>query len=142
MLWAHEQGARVFALGQSFALTSNGPLTFKRQWGARVVRDTHNRSYWNFYGKNLPGQLRSHLTDLGFISELDGKYYQVLLPNPAEPVDDEKLATHLLHLSKFGVTGLMLISADGLMQLILPDAVREDSSGRRYLAVPQLVAHS
>jgi hypothetical protein len=141
MQWAHERGARKFALGQTFPLNSNGPLMYKRQWGARVHRDTHNHLKWSFYGNKLPDGLRSHLTDLGFISELDGNYYQALLPNPAEPVDGEKLSTHLLHLSRFGVAGLMSISADGEKRLIMPDAVREDQSGRRYLAVPHLAAH-
>jgi hypothetical protein len=140
LLWAHKLGARVFVLGTSFALTSNGPFNFKRQWGTRVARVPYNHDNWSFFGKDLSSQLREYLSELGLITEVDGKYYQVLLHIPSGPDSEAKLANQLFHLSRCGIVGMMLISAEGEKQLIPSEAVRQDPTGRRYLADPHFSA--
>jgi hypothetical protein len=135
MHWAHEQGARRYSLGLSFPLTSNGPFNFKRQWGARVDRDTINPSNWSFIGKDLSSPLREHLDKLGLITEIGGKHYQVRLYDPAKTGSETNIADELRHISNCGLAGIAVISPHGGEQLLLAESLKQDAAEQPYLTV-------
>jgi hypothetical protein len=112
MDWARRNGLRLFDFGASRAQTGNGTFNFKRQWGTRVyaMHDVHTE--WVFYGENLSSALREHLNELGFICEIDGQHYQVVLLNPKERPGDADLAQKQKDAARCGLDGVLFISPE------------------------------
>lgn len=140
MQWAHQQGARRYNMGSSFPLTANGPFNFKRQWGTRVYPEKGNNEQWSFLGRNLSERMCAHLNRLGLITEIAGKYYQVLLSGPSEPVDEEKLADQLHHASRSGLAGIAVIYPGGESRLISARAAEQEFSEKSTLPLHQFHA--
>jgi hypothetical protein len=78
-LWGQSQGAKVFDMGGSHAWRSHGSFTFKRRWGAKVIRRRRIFATWTFLAQYLSPALQTHINKLGFISEIDNKFYTILL---------------------------------------------------------------
>jgi hypothetical protein len=110
MDWARSNGLRLFDFGASRAQTANGTFNFKRQWGTQVVpeRDVHTK--WVFYGEELSPPLRHHLNEQGFISEVDGLHYRIVLLGLGEGLTDAELAYERQNASRWGLGGILLVS--------------------------------
>lgn len=110
-LWGHSQGAQVFDMGGSHGWHSHGSFSFKRRWGARVVRRRRIYATWTFLAQNLSPALQAHLNKVGFISEIEDKFYMIWLedvstsPAPAELQPDRTETAQEL-----GLAGWALVS--------------------------------
>ncbi len=109
--WAHEQDARTLDLGGSHAYRSNGAFAYKRRWRARVARRKRIYSTWTFLAQNPSPSLQDHINRLGFITEIDGGFYGVLLSNDAMPVSEDEIAEELKAAERDGLDGLVLVTA-------------------------------
>jgi hypothetical protein len=110
MDWARCNGLRCFDFGASRAQTANGTFNFKRQWGTRVASQHDIHTEWVFYGESLPLRLRRHLNEQGFVSEVDGLHYRVVLLGPGEELTDTESAHERRNASRCGLDGILLIS--------------------------------
>jgi hypothetical protein len=112
MDWARRNNLCRFDFGASRAQTSNGTFNFKRQWGTHVyaMHDVHTE--WVFYSENLSPALRDHLNELGFISAIDDRHYQVLLLNPEEQPGEADAAQKQKDAAHCGLDGVLLISPE------------------------------
>jgi len=116
--WAHEQGAHCFDFGGSLPMTADGAFMFKRQWGTKLIRFQENYTQWKFFGNNIPVKLRDHLNERGFISEISGEFYQVMLLDPGESVKETDLTHRLKTIAQYGLAGFVMISPGGEKSLI------------------------
>ncbi len=110
--WGHSQGAKIYDMGGSHAWRSNGVFDSKRRWGARVVRRKRIYGVWTFLAQNLSPSLQDHINKLGFISEIDAKFYGILLSTDTAPVAETDVNKQLLAVKKQGLDGLVVISAN------------------------------
>jgi hypothetical protein len=86
-LWGHSQGAQVFDMGGSHGWHSHGSFSFKRRWGARVTRRRRIYATWTFLAQNLSPALQAHINKLGFISEIDDKFYMICIEDTSASLD-------------------------------------------------------
>jgi hypothetical protein len=109
MTWGRNQGARLFDVGGSHAWCSNGAFTNKRRWKAQVVRRKRIYSVWTFLAQDPSSALRDRINKLGFISEIGGKFYSVLLSSDkatAKPDGNQQIWDS----KKQGLDGLLVIA--------------------------------
>jgi hypothetical protein len=110
--WARDQRAKIYDMGGTHAWRSNGSFNTKRRWGARVVKRKRIHGTWTFLAQNLSPSLQTRLNELGFISEVDGQFYGILLSidptSIAETDVDEKSSA----MRRQGLDGLVVISAN------------------------------
>lgn len=109
--WAYSQGAKIFDMGGTHAWRSNGSFVFKQRWGTRVVRRKRIYGAWTFLAQNLSPSLQDYLNKLGFISEIDGNFYGVLLSVDAASISEAKVSQELSTMKKQGLDGLVVVSA-------------------------------
>jgi hypothetical protein len=107
--WACEQGAKFLDLGGSLAWNSNGPFVNKRRWGARVVRRKRIYGSWTFLAQDLSPSLQDYINKLGFISEINARFYSVLLNAGMAPVTEADANKRLLDAKKQGLDGLLVV---------------------------------
>jgi hypothetical protein len=110
--WAQDQGAKTFNMGSTSAWCSNPVFTFKRRWGARVVRRQRIYGTLTILGSRLSARLRNHLNRLEFITEVDGKFYRVLLASENSSGTETVVNKKLLAAKKEGLDGLLVLSTD------------------------------
>jgi hypothetical protein len=110
-VWGQSQGAKVFDMGGSHAWHSHGSFTFKRRWGAKVTRRRRIFPTWIFLAQHLSPELQAQINKLGFISEIDNKFYTILLEDkpiclelPERQYNTSEMAQEL------GLAGWALIS--------------------------------
>jgi hypothetical protein len=130
MVWAHDKGAKILDMGGTHAWRSNGSFTFKQGWGARVVRRRKIYGTWTFLAQNLSPALRDHINRLGFISEIGGKFYGILLSAGTAFAEETYIRKELLAAQQQGLAGLAvvlpnakMIIYDSASQLIVEEAV-------------------
>jgi hypothetical protein len=109
--WAYQQGARTYDMGGTRPWRSDGVFIYKSRWRAKVVRRRRIYGVWTFIAQNLSPALRDHINRLGFISEIDGKFYGVLLNGDTDSTETD-VNQELLAVGKQGLDGLVIISAD------------------------------
>jgi hypothetical protein len=112
MVWGHDQGAKIFDLGGTRARRSNGSFTFKRSWGAQVARRRRIYGVWTFLAQNLSPSLQNYLNKLGFIGEIDEKFYGVLLSADAASISEAQINKELSTIKKQGLDGLAVVLAN------------------------------
>lgn len=95
IVWARDQGAQIFDMGGTRAWRSNGSFASKQSWGAQVIRRRKIYSTWTFLAQNLSPSLQDHINQLGFIGEIDGKFYRILLDTEATPTPETNLQNEL-----------------------------------------------
>ena len=61
---------------------------------------------------NLSIPLQNHINKLGFISEIDGKFYRTMLSNDDDSIAETIISQELLATKKEGLDGLVVVSAD------------------------------
>jgi hypothetical protein len=110
MDWARRNGLSYFDFGASRARTADGTFNFKRQWGTRVVPERDVHTEWVFYSDGLSPRLRHHLNKQGFISQIEGWHYHVVLPGPGEGLTGAELSGELKRAAKYGLNGVLFIS--------------------------------
>lgn len=108
--WAHSQGAKIYDMGASRARTSNGSFAAKRRWGARVVKNRKIFAHWTFMAGNLSQPLKDYVNNLGFISQINGKFYQVYLNDSAGEDTEAFLKNRALEMKTFGLDGVVVVS--------------------------------
>ncbi|MEW6405985.1 MAG: hypothetical protein AB1649_29720, partial [Chloroflexota bacterium] len=101
---------KVFDMGGTRAWRSNGSFASKQRWGAQVVRRKKIYSTWAFLADNLSPSLQDYINQLGFISEIDGKFYRVLLDTEAAPAPETNLQNEFATSVSEGIDGLLVIS--------------------------------
>jgi hypothetical protein len=116
--WAREQGAQCVDFGGSRAQTSNGGFKFKRQWGTHVSLNKGRHTVWSFYAQVLPEKLRDHLNELGIITNVNGKCYELMMIDPKELSSTADFTRELKHAAACGLAGLVVIPEEGKMQVI------------------------
>jgi hypothetical protein len=110
--WARGQGARIYNMGATRARCSNGSFNAKRRWGARVVRPERIYGTWTFLAQNLSQSLQVYLNKLGFISEVGGKFYGVLLSTDPTSIIETDVDKKLSAIKGQGLDGWIVISTD------------------------------
>jgi hypothetical protein len=73
---------------------------------------------WSFYAQELPDKLREHLNALGIITNVDGKYYELILIGPTESSSTADFMRELKHATKCGLAGLAVFSEEGKVQVV------------------------
>jgi hypothetical protein len=117
--WGHAQGARTYDLGGSHAWRANGPFVSKRRWGAHVARRKRTHSAWTFLAEKLSPALRDHINRLGFITEVDARFYGVWLNDCTAPAPKTDLQSKLAEALEQGLSGLVTVSPH-VTQVISP----------------------
>jgi len=112
MNWAHDCGAKTYDMGASLACCSNGSFPSKRRWGSHVIRARKVYPSWTFLARNLPPSLWERINELGFISEIDGKFYRTLLTSDKDAMDQAGIDDELVAAAKYGLDGLAIIPMD------------------------------
>jgi hypothetical protein len=115
--WARQQGACRFDFGSSPAQTANGTFNFKRQWGTRVVKDKRRHSLWSFFCIDISPNLRERLNSVGWISEVGGRHYRVLILDSDAPTYADAVRAGLDEAANCGLDGVLTISAKGERQI-------------------------
>ena len=77
--WANQQQAEFLDLGGSRAYIKNGSLRSKKRWGSVVTRRSKIFRNFTCLAQDLPQNLRDHINDLGFISEIEGEFFKVFI---------------------------------------------------------------
>ncbi len=112
--WSRDQGAKVFDMGGTRAWRSNGSFASKQHWGAHVVRRRKIYSTWTFLAQSLPPSLQDHINQLGFISEIDEKFYRVLLGTEVMPASVTDFQNDVAMTASEGIDGLLVVSPNRL----------------------------
>jgi len=113
MNWARDQGAKIYDMGPlPYSYRADGAFNSKRRWGAQVVRPRRIYGVWTFLAQDLSASLRDHLNRVGFISEIEGKFYGVLLSSDADSMAKNDLGPDLRAVENLGLDGLVEISAN------------------------------
>jgi hypothetical protein len=110
LLWASSQGARNVDFGGSRSWNSNGVLRFKAQWKARVTSFESAHNAWHVYARKLSPALQDRINKIGFITELKGGFYSVLVHPDASPPDDAALRQMLADAARQGLKGLVVLT--------------------------------
>jgi hypothetical protein len=110
--WAYQQGARVYDMGGTRPWRSNGVFIYKSRWRAKVVERKRIYGVWTFLADKLSSSLQNHLNELGFISELDGKFYRALLSTDSTSLTETDVEKELSTIGGQGLDGLVVISAN------------------------------
>jgi hypothetical protein len=110
--WAYQQGARIYDMGGTRPWRSDGVFIYKSRWRAKVVRRKRIYGVWTFLAQNLSPALRDHINKLGFISEIDDKFYGILLSADAVSISEAKVNEELSTIKKQGLDGLAVVSAN------------------------------
>lgn len=110
--WGNNQGAKTFDMGGTHAWRSNGSFAFKQSWGAQVVRRKRICGTWTFLAQNLPPALQERINELGFISEIGGKFYNVVLGTDPTSIVEAEVDRGLSMAKDQGLHGLAVILAD------------------------------
>ena len=110
--WGRDQGAKVFDMGGTRAWCSNGSFESKQRWGAQVSRRRKIYSTWVFLAQNLSPSLQDHINQLGFISEIDSKFYRILVDIDASPAPETNFQNEFATAASKGIGGVLVISPD------------------------------
>jgi hypothetical protein len=110
--WARDQGAKIHDMGGTHAWRSNGSFNTKRRWGARVVKRKRIHGAWTFLAQNLSPSLQTRINELGFISEIDGKFYGILLSIDPTSITETDVDKKSSAMKRQGLGGLVVISAN------------------------------
>ena len=110
--WARGQGAKIYNMGATRARCSNGSFNTKRRWGAQVVRPEKIYGTWTFLAQNLSPSLQARLNELGFISEIDKKFYGILLSIDPTSITETDVHKKSSAMKRQGLDGLVVISAN------------------------------
>ena len=111
--WGYAQGAKIFDMGGTRAWCSNGSFASKQHWGAQVIRRRKIYSNWAFLAQNPSPVLQDHINQLGFITEIDGKFYRIFVDTEASPSANTNHKNEFDSTMKEGIDGLLVISVDG-----------------------------
>ena len=109
---ASGKGAKIFNMGGTRGWCSYPSFFSKRRWGARVARYTEIYPTWTFLASNMSTQLQNHLNKQGFISEINGNFYRVLLANDVDSVAEPDVNHELTLTNKEGLDGVIMVSAN------------------------------
>jgi len=112
IIWGRGQGAKILDMGATRAWRSNGIFFYKQRWRAQVVRRKGIYGAWTFLAQNLSPSLQDHINELGFISEIDGRFYGVLLSTETDPITETEANKELSATKYEGLDGLVVISAE------------------------------
>jgi hypothetical protein len=112
IIWGRDQGAKIFDMGGTRPWRANGSFASKQRWGAQVVRRRKIYSTWAFFAQNLSPSLHNHINQLGFISEIDGKFYRILLDTEVARAPETYLQNGFATTASEGMDGLLVILPD------------------------------
>lgn len=113
MIWfginlARQSGCRYYDFGRVLASMQNGMLRFKRAWGAQIRSDHRLHGTWTFFSTNLPVDLRQHLNEQQFLTEIDGKHYIVFLSDSQDLQDSSLIGERLNAAQGYGLGGVLI----------------------------------
>lgn len=117
LLWAHKQGCVFLSLGGTRSWCSNGSFEYKLKWRPTVMRLNEIYSTWTFLAQKLSPALEERLNQIGFISEIQGDFYRVLVKSDSQKMDTESLERELTRARHQGLAGLAIISPCGPVAL-------------------------
>jgi Acetyltransferase (GNAT) domain len=120
--WAYEQGATAFHAGGTRGWHSDGVFWFKSQWGARVQRRSGIYPEWRLLAEDAPAPLRDQLNGIGFLVEVDGRYYGVHIGDDALPSEQHQLVRTA---ARRRLDGVLFVSPSRQMT-ITPDPLETD----------------
>lgn len=110
--WGRERGATVYDMGGSRGWRSSGPFAYKSTWRTTVVRLSSVYSNWHVLGQCLSPALREHLNQIGFVSEIGGKFYGALFGEETNQPGEQELRRELAEVQQQGLAGLAVLSPD------------------------------
>lgn len=113
--WAYQQGARVYDMGGTRPWRSDGVFFHKSRWRPKIARRRRIYEVWRFLAQDVSPSLRDYLNKLGFISEVNGKFYGVSIGGDTPLVEETDIHSELLLAQKQGLAGLAIISPNGRM---------------------------
>jgi len=112
--WGRARGAKYLGMGHSRAWRSNGVFLYKQRWHARVTRQRRIGCDWIFLADRLPPSLHDRLNQIGLVSEIDRKYYGVLLHHEDVEPDPQAIESGAEHAVEQGLAGIVLVSPRGV----------------------------
>jgi len=112
MDWAHRQGARIYDMGPTRPWLSNGVFYYKARWGAKATRLKSIYKVWTFLTRDPSLELQQHINQIGFISEIKGKFYATLLDTDRLSLPTSEIDKQLSTVQKQGLDGLLVVSAN------------------------------
>jgi hypothetical protein len=112
--WAWERELKLVDWNRSRSWQADGVFRFKRYWGTRVVTDSQTHDRWSFLADCPSGALREHLNRTGFITEVNGGNYGVLVLDEDDLSADIDLERQRRSAHRDGLAGLLLVSPDQL----------------------------
>jgi hypothetical protein len=110
MRWARERGARFLSMGHSAARRSNGAFGYKQRWRAIVRRQRRIHCVWTLLAEALPESLRRRLNEIGFISDITGKFYGVLIQPNGTSLNAAEMERDARDARDQGLSGIVLVS--------------------------------
>lgn len=117
VLRAHQKKCRFLDLGGSHAWCSNGVFEYKQRWRPLVQRANEIYSTWVFAARELSPEQEEHLNHIGFICEIRGNFYRILVKNDSQSLDQESLNRELTEAQRQGLTGVAVIAPDSPIAL-------------------------
>ena len=84
ILWAYEQGIKTFNMGGTRGWQSDGVFWYKSNWRAKVARRSRIYKQWTFMARLLSQSLQDRINEVGFISEINERFYGVHLSDESD----------------------------------------------------------
>jgi hypothetical protein len=78
-VWAHQHGAATVNMGGSHAWRMDGVFSYKQRWRSKVIRRRAIYANWTFLANALPASLQDTLNQIGFIGEMNDRFYAILV---------------------------------------------------------------
>jgi hypothetical protein len=109
---AQQMGCRYYDLGRALASMQNGMFYFKLSWGAQIRHDHRLHETWTFFSTNLSTDLRWHLNEQQFLTEINDEHYIVFLSDPRDSQDAALITERLDTARGQGLGGVLMVDRD------------------------------
>jgi hypothetical protein len=115
--WAWERKLKIVDWNRSRAWQTDGVFRFKRYWGTQIVPDLQTHERWYFLANRPSPALQKKLNQVGFITEVDGQHYGILLSHEGELPADLDLERQQRVAHHDGLTDVLLVSPGWIIPL-------------------------
>lgn len=110
IVWALEHGASKCDLATSRACLSDGIFYYKSSWGSQITSFGNSHVAWHLYASQLSPALRDHINQIGFITEVKGGHYLVLVEQE-DSLTNEMVEQSLTQAKKHRLDGLLIVNS-------------------------------
>jgi hypothetical protein len=115
--WGYQQGARTYSMGATRSWRSDGIFITKSRWRAQVTKRQKIYEVWHFLAKSLPPALQDYINAIGFIVEVDSKFFGLILENRSTGCTALDLSQEAKRAQKEGLAGVAFVSPNAPLEL-------------------------